>query len=130
MCQCGCSEFYRRFKLPGPDEFWWVIEISHGCRECSTPAGIIVSRLGAEHKDELEAIPELKLAAPKMFTRTEFPFIVADPGRLCAVGIEAVLRSHGVADEHELPDDVFFDADEFKDDVYRCFEEEARKAGS
>ena len=26
MCQCGCSEFYRRFKLTGPDGFWCVID--------------------------------------------------------------------------------------------------------
>lgn len=126
MCQCGCSEFYRRFKLPGPNGVFWVFEISHGCVDCQTPAGVIVSRLGSERRDELETILNLDFPVPEKFTRSERAFVVADPERLHQVALSAVLDSHSATSVDALPDDSPFDEDELRLDIYHCLAETRR----
>lgn len=42
MCQCGCSDFNGQWRIPGPDGKWYVIGLYHGCKDCSTPAGLSI----------------------------------------------------------------------------------------
>jgi hypothetical protein len=124
MCQCGCSEFYKRFKLPGTDGIFWVVEIGHGCSDCQTPAGVIFIRLGPGHAYELEAINELEFEQPERHSRTEKAFVVADPEKIYQVALRHVCESHGVSTTEDIPGESMFEEWELRDDIYQCIAEQ------
>lgn len=52
MGACGCGDFRGDFRFPAPDGDIYVLDMYSGCRDCHTPAGIVVYRFT---KDQTEA---------------------------------------------------------------------------
>ena len=61
MGECGCGNFYGDFKFPGPKGTTYSLSLYRPCRDCNTPAGIIITK----HTDkddifDIKGIPHLK----------------------------------------------------------------------
>jgi hypothetical protein len=116
MCECGCASNYDRFFLPGPDNMFYMLEFSPGCRDCETPAGVIVSQrpspaAGCDFCDKL----------PMNETRgvNEIGIGIAEPGAIADLCINQISHAFGVNDPLDWPESFTFDPDEFRLDVYR-----------
>ena|ERR1041384_1566968 len=49
MGACGCGDYAGRWRIPGPDDSWYVIGLYHGCNNgCNTPLGLSIDLFDAE----------------------------------------------------------------------------------
>lgn len=105
MGQCGCGDFKASWKLQGPGNTLYAIEIYNGCRDCETPVGLVVYRMTRKGDeffyDETAKLPELPMRAYGSDKNgdAQSAIRVLDP---------RVLREHlskwakGVADEYDV----------------------------
>ena len=63
MGQCGCGNYGGEFRLPGPGKDIYVIEFYGGCKDCDTPAGIVLYRMNEQEQAQWGALdlPELDM---------------------------------------------------------------------
>ena len=66
MCECGCGDVQRQFKLPAPNGRFYLFGIYPSCKDCETPAGVDIWDLGREEAErdwgiEVGAIPDLPM---------------------------------------------------------------------
>jgi hypothetical protein len=89
MGQCGCGEMNPTVKFPGPDEAIYALEIYSSCHYCSTSAGVVMYRFGADDPDRdlwLDGVEEAKfLGYAADDPSGQFAVSVLDPAHLAAV---------------------------------------------
>lgn len=61
MCECGCTMMNVGYRLPGGKDFFYVVVVFPGCRNCVAPPGIIIRRINRGHweREYLRHLPEL-----------------------------------------------------------------------
>ena len=72
MGECGCAYMNVGYRLVGGKDFFYVVQMYPGCRNCTAPPGIIIRRIGKDHdeRDYLKHLPELP--AMKLGDTTEY----------------------------------------------------------
>ena len=55
MCECGCLLSGKFFKLRAPnvgiEKYWYIIQKYPGCKNCSTPCGVMFFEMSENHPD-------------------------------------------------------------------------------
>lgn len=125
MCECGCSTGNTIFELPGPGKTIYLLEFGHGCRDCETPAGVIISKIQRNSPDYL---PEL-YSGPVPFEKREFgehekPVGFADGTKITKLCTDMISQGFGVSEDFEWPENFQFDPDELKEKIYEYLREE------
>jgi hypothetical protein len=84
MCECACGPT-PRFKFPGPHGSAYVLQIGAPCPECSTPLGLVITKIKADEMDDPLAEAMLRVPAAK-FRRfgvgRELAIPLLDPAKL------------------------------------------------
>ena len=88
MCECGCGNLGKFFKLPAP-KGWYMLHVYPGCSECDAPAGVTVVEAKTRSTQEdhnLESVDEPDWV--KTYSWREFSVALIDPNRMVAALIE------------------------------------------
>lgn len=61
MGQCGCGEFQGVARIAAPEGRWYGIDIPPPCRDCDTPAGVVIALLEEDWREFWEGLPIVEL---------------------------------------------------------------------
>lgn len=98
MGDCGCSAFNALFKIKGPGKTMYIIDIYPSCKECFTPAGVILYKMDKKAMKEwnCENIPELEFP-----DECEIYIPVLYPEILKSKMLETVTKEELIHDEYD-----------------------------
>ena len=118
MCECGCYSTYKTFSLPGPDGMTYVLEFGHGCNECETPAGVIISERKTESLErDFGAAPQ-RLPMRCIHGWNEVGISIASPLGISDTVAKAISEAFGVENELDWPEYFGLDYDELRAKIH------------
>jgi hypothetical protein len=114
VCECGCGEFSPSYQFAGPDGLTYTLSIYPGCKDCETPAGVVINRMTPEDVSEWDvaSVPQLPIVAySKRSVSGECGIPVLDSRLLTEKIAEAISPLADVAKEYDSASDMLSDSD-------------------
>lgn len=124
MCECGCSIGFPVRELPGPGDTVWLLQFSHGCRDCSIPVGVLVTRAkrgDVYHQGSGGAMPQIEYPE-----RSEWPVRFIDLDVVEERISKSISAGFGVAGESQWPEGFYLDVSELAEELHELIAKELR----
>jgi hypothetical protein len=98
MGACGCGDFAATHKFKGPDGYWYAFNVTSGCRDCDTGAGVRLYKMSDEEAED-QGLDEIESEVNFEEMLGEIYIAVIDPHVMQEVLLKWMLSAH--------PEDVF-----------------------
>lgn len=129
MGECGCGDFVGDFKFPGPGKDIYVLDVYPGCRDCDTPAGIVIYRFTPKEAGEwgCERVEKLDISSIGTGIPVLDPNILKKKMRAFAEPVKEEYDADGLV--QDAVDDCFIESSRATFDEWLKEREKHRKAG-